>query len=151
MPCPSRPVFSSRFPQPVTAPPARTATAQAIAALRRRRGVMRRRSLTPGPGCGPVRVHPEPGGLQRVEARDRGTGERPVGVLLEDQAQPLERSLGAALHPAAEAELFLETLPPRAGLAQDRDLDARGAAGRRLEVPPDAPGGAPVAGRLGGV
>src|SRR4051812_3025410 len=121
MPWPSRPVFSSRLPQPVMAPPARTATAQAIAALRRRRGVMRRRSLTPGPGCGPLRVHPEPGGLQRLEPRDRRTGERPVGVLLEDEAQPLERGLGAALHPAAEAELLLEPFARGAGLAEDRD------------------------------
>src|SRR4051812_13473073 len=132
MPWPSRPVFNSRLPQPVMAPPARTASAQAIAALRGRRRVMRRRSLTPGPGCGPARVHPESGGRERLEAGDGRARQRPVGVLLEDQAQPLERGLGAPPQPAAEAELLLEPLARRTDLAHDRDRHAREATARRI-------------------
>src|SRR5256885_10810382 len=149
MPWPSRPVFSVRLPQPLMAPPARRASTQAIAALRTRRGVMRRRSLTPGPGCGPLRVHPETGGLQRLEPRDGGAGERPVGVLLEDQAQPLERRPGPPLQPAAKAELRLEPLARRAHLALDRHVNAGEAAARGLELPEDPAQAAAVAARLG--
>src|SRR3954470_17841409 len=99
---------------------------------------MRRRSLTPAPGDGPARVHAEARGLQRVEPADAGARERPVGVLLEDDPQALERALRPPLDPAAEAQLLLEPLARRAGLHPDREADPRQSAADRLEAPDDA-------------
>src|SRR5205809_4522512 len=132
MPWPSRGTSSLRLLQPVIPPVATRASTQRIAALRRRRGLMRRRSLTPGRGRGPPRMHPEARRRQRLEAGDGRTCERTVGLLLEDHSQPLERRLGPALYPAPEAELLLEPLPRRARLAPDREGNAREAAAHRL-------------------
>src|SRR5437763_4917512 len=128
MPWPSRPILCSTLPHPVIASAARPATAQAIAALRGRRGLMRRRSLTPGLGCGSLRVEAEPGRLQLLVAGDGGAREGLRRRLLEDHPETLQRALRVALDPAANAELLLEPLPRRAGLAPDRQVHARDAA-----------------------
>src|SRR3954451_3547053 len=138
MPWPSRLTPRVCFLQPVSAPPARAASTQAIAALRGRRRLMRRRSLTPAPGRGPLRVHPEPRRLERLEPSDGRARERTVVALLEDHPQPLERPLHAAPEPAAEAEPLLEALARGAGVAPNRDVDAGEASADRLEHPLDA-------------
>src|SRR3954451_22577894 len=99
MPWPSRLTPRVCFLQPVSAPPARAASTQAIAALRGRRRLMRRRSLTPAPRRGPLRVHPESRRLERLEPGDGRPRERPVGPLLEDHTQALERYHHDALGP----------------------------------------------------
>src|SRR5689334_18006288 len=120
MPWPSTAGLTSRLWQPVSAPPARAATTQAIAALRGRRRLMRRRSLTPAGRRGPPRMHAEAGRLERLEPGDARPRQRTVGPLLEDHPESLERSLHASLEPAAEAQRLLEPLPRRGGLGPER-------------------------------
>src|SRR4051794_2901905 len=102
---PSRPALCSRvFSQPART--TRPISRQATRATFGRGSVMRRGILSPDDSwaCSEARR------AQRLESGDAGARPRGIGLLLEDHAQALQRTLELAPSPATAAELLLEGL-----------------------------------------
>src|SRR5438270_4190274 len=100
------------------------------AALRWRRGRIRRRTLP----SGLARAGAEPGPSRGLPTGDRRPGDRCAGPLLEDRPQALERLLRPPPQPAPRAELLLHTLARSAWLAADRHVETRERAPLRGQV-----------------
>src|SRR3954453_20478886 len=58
---------------------------------------------------------------ERLVAGHAGARERPVGLLLEDLAKPLQRDAGLTLEPGASAEPLLDPVPLDAWLRPRRN------------------------------
>src|SRR2546423_5166638 len=109
------------------------------AALRWRRGRMRRRTLP----SGLARAGAEPGPLRGLPTGDRCPGDGCAGPLFEDRPQKLERLLRPPPQPAPRAELLLHPLARSAWLAEDRHVETRERAPLRSQVEDDLPMASP--------
>src|SRR5205085_11732408 len=91
------------------------------AALRWRRGRMRRRTLP----SGLARAGAEPGPSRGLPTGDGRPGDRCAGPLFEARPQALERLLRPPPQPAPCADLLLHMLARSARFAADRHVETR--------------------------